>query len=284
MRARVPASTSNLGPGFDVLGLALNLYVEVSVKDAEEFVLTSEGEGRELLCDESHLAAKVVREVRGHSNVAIHVNSEIPLGRGLGSSAALVAAAAAAAGANDPLGVAAAFDGHAENAAASVLGGLVAATMVDGRPVARRLPFDEELAFVVLVPEHELATKRARGVLPEQVPFGDAVFNLGRMGLLLAGLADRTALTAAAGCDRLHQAPRAGLYPEAEELMSALRTAGAVVACWSGAGPSILGICTSSIVADRVEEAGVDALKRVGIAGSALQLRPDVEGIIIRQS
>lgn len=284
MRARVPASTSNIGPGFDVLGLALGLYVEVTVDDAEQLMVTTEGEGSELARDASHLAVKVASAIRGHDRLAIHVNSEIPLGRGLGSSAALVAATAAAAGADDPLSVAAVSDGHAENAAASVLGGLVAATFVDGRPVARRLPLDSELSFVVIVPDRELATKTARSLLPETVTFKDAVSNLGRMGLLIAGLGDRLALVPGAGFDRLHQDARSTLFPEAPLLLERLREAGAVVSCWSGAGPSLLGICTSEEAAGWVVEAAHTALSESSLPGRVLSLRPDIDGLILRQS
>lgn len=284
MRARVPASTSNIGPGFDVLGLALDLYVEVSVEEAERLTLTTEGEGSELSRDASHLAVKVASGIVGHDRLAIHVNSEIPLGRGLGSSAALVAATAAAAGADDPLGVAAASDGHAENAAASVLGGLVAATFIDGRPVARRLPLDAGLSFVVVVPDRELATKTARSLLGSTVPFADAVSNLGRMGLLIAGLGDRHALVPGAGLDRLHQDARSVLFPEAPLLLGRLREAGAVVSCWSGAGPSILGICTSEEATGWVIEAAHAALGECALPGRVHTLRPDVEGLILRQS
>src|SRR6202167_1362535 len=127
MFARAPATSANLGPGFDALAVALGLYVEVSLDDADKFSISSEGCGAGLFDDENHLAARVARSVLGHSNFALHVNSSIPLSRGLGSSAALAVAAAAAAGSADPLSVAAALDGHAENAAASVLGGLVVA-------------------------------------------------------------------------------------------------------------------------------------------------------------
>lgn len=284
MRARVPCSTSNLGPGFDVLGLALGLYVEVSVVDADELRVTTEGEGAHFATDATHLAARTAIAARGHDRLAIHVRSDIPPGRGLGSSAALVAAAAAAAGAGDPLGVAAASDGHAENAAASVLGGLVAATIIGGVPVARRLPLDPGLSLVVVVPDRELATTTARGVLPATVPFADAVANLGRMGLLLAGLADRQALVAAAGDDRLHQDARVALFPEAPAILAALRAAGAVVSCWSGAGPSLLGICTSAAAAETVREAGDAALSAASIAGRSLVLEPDLEGVVLSAS
>ena len=152
MHARAPASTANLGPGFDTLAIALSLYVHVEVEPADELSLRLEGEGGDLPADNSHLAARVARQVLGHDRVAITVRSEIPVGRGLGSSASLAVATAAACGANDPLTLAARLDGHPENAGASVLGGLVAAADVDGNPVTVRLPLDRNLAFVVLVP------------------------------------------------------------------------------------------------------------------------------------
>ena len=186
----------------------------------------SEGEGSGLFDDASHLAARVAAEVLGHDHFAVTVRSQIPVARGLGSSAALAAAAAAAAGAEDPFAVAAAYDGHPENAAASVFGGLVAATMVDGRPVHAPLPLSEELAFVVVIPERNLATPEARGVLPETLPLADVVFNLGRMGLLVAGLADPEALVPEATDDRIHQPARTALFPEAPQLLRALVDAG----------------------------------------------------------
>jgi homoserine kinase len=265
-----------------VLGLALGLYVEVEVTPADELCVTTNGEGEELARDASHLAAKVAIDVTGTDKLNIRVSSEIPLGRGLGSSAALVAATAAAAGADDPLAVAARFDGHAENAAASVLGGLVAATFVDGSVVARRLPFDASLRFVALVPDRELATKTARGVLPREVLFADAVFNLGRMGLLLAGLADASALISSAGDDRLHQDARATLYPEAPSLLSILKSAGAVVACWSGAGPTLLAICIDQASAASVAAEGERALRAASLGGRAIVLEPDLVGLTLR--
>jgi homoserine kinase len=279
VRARVPASTSNLGPGFDVLGCALALYTEVTVEPAVSLSIRATGEGSQLAADPDHLAAQVVRSVLGHDRVEITIASEIPLGRGLGSSAALALATAAAAGSPDPLEVAARFDGHAENAAASALGGLVAARLVDGAVVARRLRLDERIGFVALIPDRELATKTARSVLPQVVPFADAVFNLGGLGLLLAGLADVDGLVPMAGDDRLHQGARTALYPEAPQLLAALREAGAVVSCWSGAGPTLLGICRSIAEAEAVALACSGALAQVGMRGQVVVLSPDREGL-----
>lgn len=280
MRARAPASSANLGPGFDTLAVALALHVEVTVEEADALTVATEGEGAELPADASHLAARIATEVVGHDRLAITVRSAIPVGRGLGSSAALAAAAAAAAGAPDPLAVAIAADGHPDNAAATVLGGLVAAATVDGAAVTRRLALDPGLAFVVLVPERRLPTEEARGALPATVPHADAAFNLGRMGLLIAGLADRRLLVRQAAEDRLHQAQRAPLFPEAPALLDGLVGAGALASCWSGAGPSLLAVCDASQAED-VRAAGVGLLSGAGVPGRALRLAPDLDGLVV---
>ncbi|MHB8682237.1 MAG: homoserine kinase [Acidimicrobiales bacterium] len=278
MRARAPASAANLGPGFDVLALALDLYVEVEVTPAVRLSVRAEGEGADLADDATHLAARVAIDVMGHDRLAISVRSEIPVARGLGSSAALAAAAAAAAGSRDPLGVAARVDGHPENAAASVVGGLIAATTVRGAVRAVRLPLDPGLGFVALVPDRALPTARARQVLPQQVSRGDATFNLGRLTLLLAGLSDRALLIKEATEDRLHQDYRSPLFPEAPQLLARLVAAGAITACWSGAGPTLLGVCEAAD-AERVRDKAEAAMAEIGVAGQATVLRPDLQGL-----
>ena len=283
MRARAPASAANLGPGFDVLALAVDLYVEVEIDPAPRLVVRSEGEGADLEEDAMHLAARVAIEVTGHDHLAITVRSTIPVARGLGSSAALAVAAAAAAGSTDPLGVAARIDGHPENAAASVVGGLVAATMVRGAVRAVRLPLDGGLVFVAIVPDRSLPTAKARQALPQQVGRTDATFNLGRMALLLAGLADRSLLIREATEDRLHQDYRSPLFPEAPQLLGRLVAAGALASCWSGAGTTLLGLCDGED-GERVRSGAEAAMEEIGVPGRALLLRPDVEGLIVEGS
>lgn len=280
MHARAPASSANLGPGFDTLAVALALYVHVSVEPAAELTVVSEGEGADLPADASHLAARVATEVVGHDRLRIAVRSDIPVSRGLGSSAALAAAAAAAAGAPDPLAVAAAVDGHPENAAASALGGLVTATTVAGRPVAASLPLDAALGFVVLVPDRALATKEARAALPSTVPHADAAFNLGRLGLLIAGLTGAARLVPAAMEDRIHQAQRAALFPEAGDLLDGLLRDGALAACWSGAGPALLAVCAREHV-DSLCAQGQELLAGAGVEGKAIGLEPDLDGVVV---
>jgi homoserine kinase len=280
MRAKAPASSANLGPGFDTLALALSLYVEVEVSEADALVITAEGEGADLPADDTHLAARVASSVVGHSRLAIHVRSEIPVGRGLGSSAALAAAAAAAAGSTDPLAVAAEVDGHPENAAASVAGGLITATTVAGHPVVSPLWLDADLAFVVLIPDRTLPTKEARAALPSTVAHGDAAFNLGRLGLLLSGLADAGRLRPEAMDDRLHQDQRGPLFPEARPLLDGLVEAGALASCWSGAGPTLLAVCRRAGAVD-VRQRGSELLAAHDVAGRALVLDPDRRGLTI---
>jgi homoserine kinase len=278
MKARVPASSANLGPGFDTLALALSMYVEVTVEEADHLTVTTSGLGSDLPADASHLAVRTAVNVAGHDRLAVSVHSDIPVGKGLGSSAALAVAAAAAAGAGDAFSYGAAADGHPENAAASSFGGLVTATTVDGRPVWRRLGLDPELRFVLVIPDRVLLTSKARAALPDVVPHADAAFNLGRMGLLVAGLADRRMLVAEAGQDRLHQSQRAPLFPEAEHLLSGLREAGALMSCWSGAGPSLLAVCDDS-QARGVEDAAKSLMNAQGVPGQARLVEADLRGI-----
>jgi homoserine kinase len=279
-RARCPASSANLGPGFDTLAVALALHVVVEVHPADRLTVVAEGEGRELPTNQTHLAARVAIDVAGTDRLRIVVRSDVPVARGLGSSAALAVAAAAAAGAADPLAVAAAVDGHPENAAASVLGGFVTATMLGPRPVAARLPLDPDLTFVVVVPDHPLPTRQARLALAPSVPHEDATFNLGRMGLLVAGLADRRRLVREATEDRLHELQRTPLFPAAPVLLAGLLDAGALATCWSGAGPALLAICDRER-AGAVRGAGEVLLAGAGVPGRALVLEADTTGLVV---
>ncbi|HWG72788.1 MAG TPA: homoserine kinase [Acidimicrobiales bacterium] len=281
MLARAPASSANLGPGFDVLAVAIDLHVEVSVVESDRLEVVTEGEGAELPADAGHLAARIATAVAGHDRLAITVRSQIPVGRGLGSSAALAVAAAAAAGAPEPLLQGVEADGHADNAAASAHGGLVAVAVVDGRPVVRSLPLDPQLCAVLVVPDASLPTVQARGALAATVPHADAVFNLGRLALLVAGLADHRCLIVDAFDDRLHQDARAALFPQAPALLGGLRAAGALGACWSGAGPTLLAMTTLG-GASTVAGAAGDLLESHGVAGRVVTAGFSRQGVITR--
>lgn len=279
MRARAPASAANLGPGFDTLAVALDRYVEVEVEPASRLIVRSEGEGAGLSDDAGHLAARVAIDVAGHDRLAIAVRSQVPVARGLGSSAALAVAAAAAAGARDPLSVAARVDGHPENAAASMAGGLVAAAHVRGGTRVVRLALDPGIGFVALVPDRPLPTARARQALPTHVSREDATFNLGRLALLLAGLADHRHLVREAAEDRLHQDYRSPLFPEAPKLLAGLVEGGAAAACWSGAGPTLLGICGVRD-APALGKVGRRLMAEADVPGRVMVLHADLAGLV----
>jgi homoserine kinase len=178
--------------------------------------------------------------------------------------------------------VAARIDGHAENAAASLLGGLVVAGVRDdGEAVARSLPLDDAWRFVVVIPEQELPTIEARRVLPTQVPLVDATRNLSSLGLLIAGLGDHRSFVSSAMDDTLHQPYRMDLLDFARPLLDALRDGGAAGSCWSGAGSTMLGLVTADGAAG-VEEAARAFLAGRSLAGSVVTLEADRTGLVTR--
>ena len=255
MRVRVPASTANLGPGFDALGLALALYDEVDVTPAASGLrveVYGEGAGH-VPTDEGNLVVRALRAASkrcGHrpDGVVLRCYHRIPQSRGLGSSAAAAVAgvlAGYALAGMEPdeaaLDVAAGFDGHADNVGASLLGGLVISWKEGGSFRATRLEPHPDLAPVLFVPEQTSATEITRGLLPAEVPHPDAAFTAGRAALLVHALTAAPELLLAATEDRLHQPYRRSAYPATGRLLDVLRDAG-VPAAVSGAGPTVLAL------------------------------------------
>lgn len=252
----VPASTANLGSGFDALGLALALHDEVEfiVVDgaAGEMSVEVEGEGAgQVATDERHLVVRALRAACEHlgfepPGLRLHCRNRIPHSRGLGSSAAAIVsgvlAGYALAGVEPDdavLGIAADFEKHADNAAACLFGGLVIAWSTDAGFQATRIEPHPSLAPVLLVPEQTSSTRATREVLPARVPHGDAAFAAGRAALAVHALSQAPALLLAALDDRLHQPYRRAVYPATGELIDELRAAG-IPAAVSGAGPTVL--------------------------------------------
>ncbi|HEX3782464.1 MAG TPA: homoserine kinase [Pseudonocardiaceae bacterium] len=249
----VPASSANLGSGFDALGLALAHYDIVTVRVLDSglrMAVTGQGAGS-VPCDESHLVLRAFRAACDElgfqpPGLDISCRNSIPHGRGLGSSAAAVVAGVVAGYAlagreidEQALRVAAGFEGHADNAAASLYGGLVIAWReADGFHSARLTPHPD-LAPVLFVPENESVTATTRGLLPECVPHADAAFAVGRCALAVHALTVDPARLLAATDDRLHQHYRESAWPATSKLVAELRAAG-VPAAVSGAGPSVL--------------------------------------------
>jgi homoserine kinase len=256
---RVPATAANLGPGFDALALALDLWNEVVVDtEAVQPAVTVSGEGvGELPQDATNLVfrsmAYLAREAGGSlPPFALRCTNRIPLERGLGSSAAAVVAGLVAAdrllrsglGEDGLLEMAVDLEGHPDNVAACLRGGLVIAYLSRGGWQAERLDPHPSLRPVLLVPEHErLATADARRALPRQVPMADAAFNVGRASLAVIALTDRLDLLTTALEDRLHQPRRLPLVPAARAVFEEFRQAGIPV-CVAGAGPSLLAFDT----------------------------------------
>ncbi|KGJ72272.1 serine kinase [Cryobacterium roopkundense] len=254
---QVPATTANLGPGFDTLGLALAKYDHLEVRVRDEPGVTVEvhgvGEG-EVPTDESNLVVKAIAHtfaayglpMPGLNLVAQNV---IPHGRGLGSSgAAIVSGILAAKGllegivdidAEALLALATEMEGHPDNVAPALFGGLTIAWMTPEGPKHKKLMVHRGVKPLVFVPEHVMSTALARSLQPESVPHEDAVFNLSRSALLIAALIQSPELLLTATEDKLHQSYRAAAMPETNRLITLLREKG-FAAVVSGAGPSIL--------------------------------------------
>ncbi len=248
---RVPATTANLGPGFDAFGCALKLYTDVTFEETEAGLeITGCDEafaGPDNLAYTSYCAvlASLSEEVRG---VKIHIDANIPICRGLGSSAALLVAGAM--GANvlrgsklstqGLLNITNAMEGHPDNLAPAFYGGLTASMVDNGLPVTVNFPLHPDWEFLALVPDFDLPTPLARSVLPTQIPRSDAVYNIahGAMVLKALELGDERLLRNAMQ-DRLHQNYRKSLIPDFERIEALVRTTGAAF-CLSGAGPTLL--------------------------------------------
>ncbi|MCJ7725702.1 MAG: homoserine kinase, partial [Acidimicrobiia bacterium] len=261
--ASAPGSSANLGPGYDVLALALDLRCRVTVSASEEWSILSGG------APADHLGVSMVKRTAamaapGAGPLTVSIESEIPLARGLGSSAALIAATAGAArglvgGSTDPLDllpIAAEIEGHPDNVAAALLGGLIA---VGPGGEVRSLEIHPSLQMLVAVPDATLRTDEARKATAAPVSTSVASRTAARLAMLVEGLrmADPAALAAAAG-DELHEERRASLSPITGRMIGAARRAGALHACWSGAGPSVLAVVTRA-TADSVRSALSDA-------------------------
>ncbi|HEV7650617.1 MAG TPA: homoserine kinase [Actinophytocola sp.] len=273
VRVTVPASTANLGSGFDALGLALALYDVVDVTVTGEGVKgTITGEGADLLVDENHLVVRALLETARRleldlPGVELTCVNAIPHARGLGSSAAAVVAGVAAGYAladreldDGALQLAGAFEGHADNVAACMHGGLVLAWSDPG-PAYHAVRFEPHAALrpVLLVPGEQSVTRLTRGLLPSTVPHVDAAFAVGRCALAVHALTTWPALLLTATEDRLHQDYRAQAWPNTMRVVRELRENG-VAATVSGAGPAVFAATVDGVLPAGVDTAGFTVL------------------------
>ncbi len=287
----VPATTANLGAGFDALALALDLVTLVAVEIVPPetdpaYLVDVRGEGAGQLPSGrrnrfiSALIAGIEATGVDPTGVGFHVrmDNRIPVTRGLGSSAAatvagLLAADALLGGALGPeliLELAAQTEGHADNAAAAVYGGLCVVATVEGVPRAVRLEPPADVLAALFIPDKHLSTAAMRASLPATVPFADAVHNVGAATLAVAALSSgRLDLLRPATIDRLHQPYRAAAYPELPELIEAALAAGAMGACLSGAGPTVIAFHDDPAAAATIAAAMERRAQAQGLAGRA---------------
>jgi homoserine kinase len=271
LTVRSPASSGNLGAGFDALSLALELCSEFSARPATELRIENFGEAATSLPDNSdNLVYQAICRVfrvceRPAPAVWLRCENRIPLSRGLGSSSSAVAAGLLLGNRllGDPLSLddllvlGSEMEGHPDNVVSCLLGGMQVSVEREGRVLHSTVPMNLPLTTVLFIPDFAMDTREARQLLPRQVPLEDAVFNVGRAALLVAGLANgQKEVLRAATEDRLHQPPRSVLFPAMPAMFEAALEAGALAACLSGAGSTIL-----TLTSDRVAEIGA-ALER----------------------
>ena len=287
---RVPATTANLGPGFDSVGCAFTLYNTLTFEIKEKGVSFSDCE--EKYANEENLAYIGFRDVYTYLNKEVpgcHISFDsicVPVSRGLGSSAALIVAGASAANAllgnkltkQEILTVCNNIEGHPDNLSPAIYGGLTASFTNGDTPYSISYNIHPSLKFVALVPDFELLTKLARSVLPSEIPFKDAVFNSSRLAVLLKALenGDKKLISLSLD-DRLHQPYRRGLikgYDEAENIAKEL---GCIAFCLSGAGPTCLCLTEKEDFADNIKA----ELQKAGYNWQVLNLDIDTQGATV---
>ena len=309
IRVRVPASSANLGPGFDALALALGLYLRCTLRRSPQGMrITASGTDQsEIPCDSSNLIMRAFCRVAGEKSsdeVELKIENEVPLGKGLGSSAAAIVAGLALGsewqrfsrgpGPAETLStkdqlvqLATEIEGHPDNVAAAVRGGLVTSCQgEDGSVLSVNSPLPSNLQVVLIVPECLLSTEQARAALPDQYLRRDAVFNLQRVALLLGALqAGRTELLGEAMQDRLHQPYRAPLVPGFDDLLKfslePSKTPGLLGLALSGAGPSVVALCSER--AREIGETIGECFRRHAVEAEARQLSVDHEGLVVER-
>jgi homoserine kinase len=244
---KVPASSANLGPGYDVLAAALTLHLELEVEETGTFSV--EAEGLDVPLDRTNLCVRAFEALRPADGISFRIRSQIPLAAGLGSSAAAIIGGLLAADhlyelaqePEDVLARAAELEGHPDNVAAALYGGFVVCFEDEGRVKSTRLDPPQGVEAVAVIPAEQVPTHEARQAIPEQVPLDDAVANVAAAAELVLGI-ERSDLTLIGRglADRLHQPHRAHLYPRSMEVLEEAPRMGAIGATISGAGPTVL--------------------------------------------
>lgn len=304
MIVQVPATTANLGPGFDALGMALDIWNRFEFElnpmanrdaDAPDVYVECRGEGETILPrSESNLVYQAfVRGLQEHpvpGQVRLRVTNNVPLSSGLGSSATAIVGGIAAAWAlrgsemtrEDVINLASEMEGHPDNVAPAILGGLVVSvTRTDGTVTSLAVEPPPRLHVCLAVPDFYLNTRQARSRLPQRVSRDDAVFSLSRSALWVAALATgRLEALDVATEDVLHQPYRAALIPGLTEVFQAAKSAGALGVALSGSGPSVAAFCTSDAI-NAIGEAMRLTFRKVGVTARIFHTKPSKQGVQI---
>lgn len=294
VRVQVPATTANMGPGFDTLGMALKMYNIVEMETGGHGLqIEVEGDGADQIPRNSsnivYAAAARVFKVRGFAppGLRIKIINNIPLARGLGSSAAAIVGGLVAAniisgnklGEKELLSIATDLEGHPDNVAPALLGGIVISALIDGEVKYSKIDAPAKLKCVAAIPDFNLPTRLAREVLPQSVSLGDAVFNISRASLLVAALIKGDFnLLATAMDDKIHQPYRANLIPGMKRVFAAAKLAGARGIVLSGAGPTLIAFCdeNTTLIASVMKE----TFWQSGIQARVVELEPNPVGAV----
>ncbi|MBP2656621.1 MAG: Homoserine kinase [Firmicutes bacterium] len=293
VKVRVPGTTANCGPGFDAIGIACTIYNEMTLtlSDDGKCLISITGEGEGLIpSNDKNVAFQAVRLVlerlnQPYTGIRINMHNFVPLARGLGSSAAAIVAGLVAANAvtgnqltrEDILDMATSMEGHPDNVAPAIFGGITVSIMNGNKPYSLKFMPAFDLKMVVAIPDFTLSTRAARQVLPQEVLFQDAIFNVSRSALLIAALCEgRTEFLKYALEDRLHQPYRQKLIPGMADVLKAAVSQGAFGATLSGAGPCLIAYTKNNET--EIGEAMVRTFASHNISARFIALNIDSEG------
>lgn len=291
----VPATTANLGPGFDCLGLALDWWNTITVESARTFQVKLRGDSAGLPADESNMVVEHIRIFYKHigapmPTLRVSMTNRIPIGKGFGSSAAALvgglitgnALAGTPLTAQEILELANELEGHPDNVSAAIFGGFTISVFDGHRVVCASVEPSEHWRAVVYIPDHALSTKTARKILPPSVSRADAVFNIGRAALLAYAFTSKHAgFLPIATQDRLHQPHRVPLVKGMPEMLEAVVDAGAQGAALSGAGPSLIAFATSEKNALQVRGAFTETAQKLKLKGETRVLNLSPRGAYV---
>ncbi|HHU31897.1 MAG TPA: homoserine kinase [Clostridia bacterium] len=295
LKIRIPASTANLGPGFDTLGMALNLYnyLEVNTK-TNGFKIEVFGEGKDYIPkDENNIVYKMMNTIFNRARfkpngLSIKLENNIPIARGLGSSAAAIVGGALAANLLIPnplsleelLLIVTEFEGHPDNVAPALIGGLISSIYTTEKIIYKKINPPQDLNLVVAIPDYTLSTKVARNALPQNIPLQDAVFNIGYSTLLVLALQEGDYnLLGQVMKDKIHQPYRLPLVPGMNEVFKAALQAGAISVALSGSGPTLIAFSQNN--SEIIGQAMQNAFLQYDISCQYKILKPDLNGAIV---